>query len=149
MTRERQVAAFGKTANLLMQRQRLGLRAPNGASAKVRFACPLAGVPGASLVRRLFFGTPAMHSPENLFPFEQEIWAKTIARLQFSQQHARVAECLFHGMIDKQIATEMGLSIHTVRIYLRRMARPLKAQGRTELMLRIVAVAQQVQRDHS
>ena len=90
-----------------------------------------------------------MHSPENLFPFEQDVWAKTVARLQFSKQHARVAECLFHGMGDKQIASEMFLSIHTVRIYLRRMGRLLKAQGRTELILRIVAVAQQVQRDQS
>jgi DNA-binding NarL/FixJ family response regulator len=88
-------------------------------------------------------------TPDDLFPFEPEIWEQTLARLQLSPQHARVAECLFHGMGDKQIAREMKLSIPTVRTYLDRISRQLRVQGRTEIMLRVVAIAQQVQRGQS
>lgn len=90
-----------------------------------------------------------MHSPENLFPFEQDVWAKTVARLQLSDQHARVAECLFHGMGDKQIAFEMELSIYTIQTYLKRMGHRFGVSGRAEIMLKIVAIALQVQRDQS
>lgn len=90
---------------------------------------------------------PPLRSPSELFPFEREVWTHTLLRLQLSPQHARVLECLFHGMGDKQIAAEMNLSIETVRTYLRRMSRQFGVQGRTELMLTAVAVAQQVCRE--
>ena len=69
--------------------------------------------------------------------FSKMEWEGLIGQLNLSPQQAKIMECLFNDMGDKQIATEMGISIHTVRTHLARMFIKYGVQDRVGLIMHI------------
>lgn len=61
--------------------------------------------------------------------------------LELSPQQRRIVQLLICGYCDKQIAGELGLSIDTVRTYLKRINSRLGVHGRVELVVRVFATA--------
>ena len=49
------------------------------------------------------------------------------------QRQLMVVEALCQGMANKQIAYELSMSEHTVKVHLRHIMRKLKARNRTEV----------------
>ena len=64
-------------------------------------------------------------------------WARAIQSLNLCPQQARLVELLLRGKRDKEIAATMGLSIATVRTYLRRLFDRTGADDRMNLLLKI------------
>jgi DNA-binding NarL/FixJ family response regulator len=52
-----------------------------------------------------------------------------------TERQSMVVDALCQGMANKQIAFELGMSEHTVKVHLRRIMRRLKARNRTEVAL--------------
>jgi DNA-binding NarL/FixJ family response regulator len=50
-----------------------------------------------------------------------------------TQRQMMVVEALCQGMANKQIAYELGMSEHTVKVHLRHIMRKLRARNRTEV----------------
>ncbi len=67
--------------------------------------------------------------------FSNERWSELAKVLGFSARQGQVARCLTLGMSDRQIATELELSEHTVRTHLSRIYQKLNVQDRMELVL--------------
>jgi DNA-binding NarL/FixJ family response regulator len=53
---------------------------------------------------------------------------------ELSERERQVLDGLAAGQINKQIATQMGVSIHTVRTYIRRIYEKLHVRSRTEAL---------------
>jgi DNA-binding NarL/FixJ family response regulator len=62
-------------------------------------------------------------------------WKELAGQLGLSSQQAQITHHLFEGLGDKQIASAMGISEHTVRTYLSRMFAKLGVQDRNELLV--------------
>ena len=67
--------------------------------------------------------------------FTDREWAELTTQLEMSHRQAQIARCLLRGFGDKQIAGELGISVHTVRTYLARMFARLDVQDRNELIV--------------
>ena len=50
-----------------------------------------------------------------------------------TERQMMVVEALCQGMANKQIAYELGMSEHTVKVHLRHIMRKLRARNRTEV----------------
>ncbi|MGD9689488.1 MAG: helix-turn-helix transcriptional regulator [Phycisphaerales bacterium] len=72
-------------------------------------------------------------------PFPTEVWAGIVAKLKLAPQQTRIVELILRGMKDKQIASELEISVPTVRTYLGRVFVRLGVRDRVELILNIVA----------
>lgn len=66
-------------------------------------------------------------------------WAHVVRELGFPPQQARIVELMLDCKKDKQIATEMGLGVPTVRTYLTRLFERTGSADRVELLLRVFA----------
>ncbi len=75
------------------------------------------------------------------FPIDSATWKETIATLALSPQQARIVELIICGDGDKQIAPRLGLSVDTVRTYLKRINARLGVHGRVELVVKVFATA--------
>ena len=62
---------------------------------------------------------------------KQQSIARTGDRL--TERQMMVVEALCQGMANKQIAYELGMSEHTVKVHLRHIMRKLRARNRTEV----------------
>jgi DNA-binding CsgD family transcriptional regulator len=69
-------------------------------------------------------------------PRARELRVSTAAT--FSPRELQIAQLLAAGLRNKQIATRLRISEHTVKFHLRRMFEKLGVESRTELLLRIV-----------
>jgi DNA-binding NarL/FixJ family response regulator len=140
-----------------MGMQYLECRAPKGASARVRFSCPLAGVPGASLVRRSFFRESVMaHPPPKKpppsppvdplpsLPLDGDLWLAVANSLHLSPQLARAVEHLLRGLCNKQIADAMGISESTLETYFERIGARTGARGRTAIFRLILQLSHEL-----
>jgi DNA-binding CsgD family transcriptional regulator len=74
-------------------------------------------------------------------PFTPKGWELLVSHLQLSPRQAEIAQCLFRGMSDKQIAAELGIKIPTVRTHLERVFNKVDAQDRLEFVLAAMARA--------
>ncbi|MGE0366577.1 MAG: response regulator transcription factor [Phycisphaerales bacterium] len=81
------------------------------------------------------------------FPFTETVWLHVALALRLAPQQSRIVELLLQGKRDKQIATELGLTIPTVRTYLARTFQRVGVADRVELILRVFAVAEQLRRE--
>lgn len=69
--------------------------------------------------------------------FNKKEWDALTEHLDLSKRQAQVASCIMHGMGDKRIAAEIGISQHTVRTYLGRMFAKFQVQDRNELLVHV------------
>ena len=76
-------------------------------------------------------------------PMDQATWQAITETLAFSPQHTRIVELILRGRKDKEIATELGLSVFTVRTYNKRIFDRVGVSDRLFLVLRIFAMAQE------
>jgi DNA-binding CsgD family transcriptional regulator len=98
------------------------VRAPKGASARVRSFRPLAGVRWASLVRRSFYwGRPVANPP----------------RTPANPRTVQITPRILDGKKDKQIAGALKISFWTVRTHLTRTFARVGVADRLELALRV------------
>ena len=78
------------------------------------------------------------------FPLSQDTWQRLVRELSLSPQQARIVELVLCDCGDKQIAARMGLRVPTVRTYLQRTYLRLGAEGRMGLVLKILALSQEM-----
>lgn len=76
------------------------------------------------------------------FPMSDQTWHSVAESLELSPQQVRVVELILCGKQDKQIATELGLSVPTIRTYLRRIFDRTQTSDRLSLVLCVFAIAQ-------
>jgi DNA-binding CsgD family transcriptional regulator len=121
-------------------------RAPQGASAGVRFLCPLAGAPGASLVRRSFFCGALMTSTTILdvadlppLPMRLDVWTAIVRKLHFGPRETQIVELILRRQQQKAIAQRLGIKPCTVQTYLQRVYNRLRVSDQHALVLRIFA----------
>jgi DNA-binding NarL/FixJ family response regulator len=74
-------------------------------------------------------------------PLPPEKWRDLVERLQLPPQQIRIVELILRNCCDKQIATELGLKVPTVRTYLQRTYMRLDVSDRVELVLRLFALS--------
>lgn len=75
------------------------------------------------------------------FLFDDQTWTQVVEKLELPPQQARIVKGILHGMNDKQIAHQLGLSVPTVRTYLGRIFDRLRVDDRVQVILRVVAQA--------
>ena len=76
------------------------------------------------------------------FPMDAATWRAVQERLDLSAQQSRIVELVLCGKPDKEIAAELGLTVPTIRTYLRRAYHRLGATGKLTLVLRVFEAAQ-------
>ena len=67
--------------------------------------------------------------------FTESEWLDIVDKLSLSPRQGELIKCLFAGDSDKQISSDMGISIPTVRTHLSRLFMKFDLQDRTELVL--------------
>jgi DNA-binding CsgD family transcriptional regulator len=77
------------------------------------------------------------------FPLEPAVWRRVAERMQLSPQQERIVEMLLEGRKCKEIGPALGLAIPTVRTYLKRIYDRIGVSDQTELLLHIMALAQE------
>lgn len=69
-------------------------------------------------------------------------WRDVQTLLALAPQQTKIVELILYGKTDKDIAEELGLSVPTIRTYLRRTYDRLGASDKLTLVLRIFQIAQ-------
>lgn len=77
-------------------------------------------------------------SVRNAGIFDQHEWDRLVVELSLSRRQGEIAQLIFEGSGDKQIASDLKISIPSVRTHLKRMFKKLGVQGRNELVLHVV-----------
>ncbi len=77
------------------------------------------------------------------FPMDKAIWHTVSSALDLSPQQKRIAERILCGQQDQEIASELGLSVPTVRTYLKRVYDRTESADRLGLVLQIFKLAQE------
>jgi DNA-binding NarL/FixJ family response regulator len=85
---------------------------------------------------------PARDRDALAFPMDDATWRDVQARLALAPQQTRIVELVLYGKSDKDIAKELGLTVPTIRTYLRRSYDRLDACDKLTLVLRVFEVAQ-------
>ncbi len=70
--------------------------------------------------------------------FTKHQWNEIVTKLDLAPQQAKIVQHIFKGDGDKRIATEMNISLPTVRTHISRIFSKYQIQGRHELILYIV-----------
>ena len=73
---------------------------------------------------------------------DEQTWRRVSGQLALSGQQLRIVELILRGRQDKEIAEELGISVFTVRTYLKRTFDRTDVKGRNGLVLHIFALAQ-------
>lgn len=81
---------------------------------------------------------------QTLFPMDKATWRKVSVSLALSPQQLRIVELILQGQQDKEIASELGLSVPTVRTYLKRIFDRTGVADRLALVLHVFAIAQKL-----
>lgn len=87
-------------------------------------------------------------SPDRL-PLDPAVWEQVVTRLRLAPQHVRIVELLLQGKRDKQIVQELGIKLPTLRTYFRRTFDRAGVADRVELILKVFAVAREIESDPS
>jgi len=80
-------------------------------------------------------------------PLSSGHWQAVIDAMQLSPQEARVVELVLRGACEKQVSSQLGIGIPTIRTYLTRIAAKTGTHGRMELALHVLGVSHQVVAD--
>lgn len=78
----------------------------------------------------------------SLTPIGDGRWAAVVRALNLSGRQAEIVAGILNALTDKEIAERTGLRIPTIRTYLERICKRLHVAGRVELVLRVMAVAE-------
>jgi len=70
-------------------------------------------------------------------PLDQTRWNKLAGELRMTPRQTEITHLLLQAYKDKQIASELGLQLTTVRMHLRQIFTRLQVGDRTELVLKI------------
>ncbi len=70
--------------------------------------------------------------------FSETQWGELVDNLELSPRLHDVIRCIFKGYSDKQIASQLDISVSTVRSYLWRMFIKFDIHDRNELILHVV-----------
>ena len=70
--------------------------------------------------------------------FSPTQWDELTNTLELSPRQYDVVRCIFKGFSDKQISSDLGISISTVRSYLWRLFVKFDVHDRNELVLHVV-----------
>lgn len=70
----------------------------------------------------------------------QEEWRSVAKVLGLTARQSQIAERILQAKKDKQIASELGVGISTIRMHIRHMYARLNVHDRMELVLRIFAI---------
>ncbi len=65
-----------------------------------------------------------------------------VTELKLSRQQTRIVELILHGKQDTEIAEELGLTVATIRTYLKRIYARTETDKRLSLVLLIFRIAQ-------
>lgn len=84
-----------------------------------------------------------IRSPASM-PLDPATWEDVVTALELSPQQARIVELILCGAGDKQVSRQLGLSVDTVRTYLKRIGARLGVSGRVELVVRVFATALEI-----
>ena len=99
---------------------------------------------GPSLTdRRKTSASTQMQAPMP-FPLDSTTWREVVGEMQLPRQQAKVLELVLQGMQDQQIAAAMKIGVPTVRTYLGRIFTRAGVRDRLELVLRILALTQDI-----
>jgi len=71
--------------------------------------------------------------------FSDQEWGQLKTHLHLPPRQAEIVRHLLHGLSDKQIARELGVSLPTVRTHLSRLFRRFDVCDRVELVLGVFA----------
>ena len=82
------------------------------------------------------------------FPLDTATWREVVRELQLPRQQAKIVELILRRKGDQQIAATMGISVATVRTYLGRIFTRTGVRDRLELVLRILALTQDINNRH-
>jgi DNA-binding NarL/FixJ family response regulator len=69
--------------------------------------------------------------------FSEQEWIQLMEHLCLPPRQAQIVKHLVHGMSDKQIARELGISLPTVRTHMSRVFRRFDLSDRVELILHV------------
>lgn len=78
--------------------------------------------------------------------WDPETWQFVMQRFALPPRHVELVALLVQGKQDKEVADAMGLSLPTVRTYLDRIRKSVKAHDRLTIVIRIFEAAMQAQR---
>jgi len=66
-------------------------------------------------------------------------WSRIATALSLSRREVEVVQHIFAGEVESHIAFKLGISIHTVHTYVKRIYAKLGVSDHRELIIRIVA----------
>lgn len=69
--------------------------------------------------------------------FSLSEWEELVRQIGLSPRQSQVVDLLFKGLGDKQIAAQLGISVHTLRTYFDRMFAKMDVGDRCELIVRV------------
>ena len=93
--------------------------------------------------------TASRHSEEHVsLPLDAATWMTIAEALALSPQQIRIVEHILQGKQDKEIASDLGLAVPTVRTYLNRIFQRVDVNDRLTLVLRIFEMAQRQTTQH-
>ncbi len=78
------------------------------------------------------------------FPLDQRMWTAVIRRMKLPPQQAKIVAKILRDMSDEQIAEDLGIKESTIRTYLGRIFDRHEVQNRNQLVLRILALTQEI-----
>jgi DNA-binding NarL/FixJ family response regulator len=82
-------------------------------------------------------GSPmSSHIARKVIAFFQKPRSQPLVGAQLSERERQVLECLVKGLLYKQIAAQMGISMGTVRTYTQRIYEKLHVHTRTEAVVK-------------
>ena len=77
-----------------------------------------------------------------ILALDDRIWSRIVESLRLSPQQVRIVGLILRGFCDKEIATELRLTVPTVRTHLSRIFQRNGIHDRIGLILHIFALAQ-------
>lgn len=75
-------------------------------------------------------------------------WSFVQEELGLSPQQTQIVRCLLQAKADKQIASDLGIAMATVRTHMSRLFQKLDANDRVELVLHVLACLRAADRDN-
>jgi DNA-binding CsgD family transcriptional regulator len=70
--------------------------------------------------------------------FSNEAWVAIARECELSARELQIVQGIFENHTDDAMASNLGISRHTVHTYLGRLFRKLKATTRTQVVLRVM-----------